>query len=65
MSMTVLEATVEIVKAMVEPGGQSVNGNISTLLNEAHIQHLSTGIEAIYKKFYALERGAAQATGTR
>jgi hypothetical protein len=65
MSMTVLEATVELVKAMVEPGGQSVNGNISTLLNDVHIQHLSMGIEAIYKKLYALERGAAQTPGTR
>ena len=63
--MTVLEATIEIVKAMVEPGGQSVNGNISTILNEVHIQHLSVGIEAIYKKLYALERGAAQANGAR
>ena len=52
--MTVLEATVEIVKAVLAPGG--AGGNASHLLTGEKRKDLLEGIEALYKKLESLSQ---------
>ncbi len=52
--MTILEATVEVVKAAVSPGD---NSSTRLLVNQDYRKEFLLSIEMIYKKFQDLENG--------
>jgi hypothetical protein len=64
MSMTVLEATVEVVKAGITGNGSQSSVNTTALItNEKHHEGIVKFIETIYKKFEELEGGKGVSEG--
>lgn len=55
MAMTVLEATIEIVKALVQPGGASTGVSGHFLTSEDNRKKFLEGVEEIYKTIDRLE----------